>query len=124
MIICLDGLTRVFGIIRVTENVRDLPDEYQAVIEWGRITSVYALETSLCRNNSLHFFSLASTIFHHFVASDDASESFASLKRLHGLMPYFVMKSILRISNPVAMIRGVLDLFLAQPFGGRSLLQR
>lgn len=124
MIICLDGLTRVFGIIRVTENVRDLPDEYQAVIEWGRITSVYASKTSLNGNNSLRFFSLASTIFHHFVASDDASESFASLKRLHGLMPYFVMKSILRISNPVAMIRGVLDLFLAQPFGGRSLLQR
>lgn len=124
MLLFEDGLTRIFGIIRVTENVRDLPDEYQAVIEWGRITSVYALEIVHTGNNLSYFSSLASTIFHHFVAADDASESFASLKRLHGLMPYFVMKSILRISNPVAMIRGVLDLFLAQPFGGRSLLQR
>lgn len=35
-----------------------------------------------------------------------------------------LMKGILRLSNPVGMIRGILDLFLAQPFGGRSLLQR
>ncbi|KAJ7908340.1 hypothetical protein B0H13DRAFT_2233333 [Mycena leptocephala] len=47
-----------------------------------------------------------------------------SLKRVHGLMPYFMLKTALRISNPIAMIRSVLDLFLAQPFGGRSLLQR
>ena len=83
---------------------------------------------------------LASTLFHHFIAADDASENLSGLKRLHGLMPYFVLKGILKISNPVAMIRGwctngglsladlvcvgVLDLFLAQPFGGRSLLQR
>jgi hypothetical protein len=39
-------------------------------------------------------------------------------------MPYFVLKGILKISNPMAMIRGVLDLFLARPFGGQSLLQR
>ena len=70
------------------------------------------------------FVSLASTVFQHFVASDNASESFASLKRIHGLMPYFMLKAALKISNPMGMIRGVLDLFLAQPFGGRSLLQR
>lgn len=68
--------------------------------------------------------SLASTIFQQFVAADAASESFAGLKRIHGLMPYMILKGILRISNPVAMIRGVLDLFTAQPFGGKSLLQR
>ena len=63
-------------------------------------------------------------MFHRFVAADNASESFASLKRIHGLMPYFMLKAALKISNPMSMIRGVLDLFLAQPFGGRSLLQR
>ena len=67
---------------------------------------------------------LASTVFHHFVAADNASESFASLKRIHGMMPYFMLKATLKISNPVAMIRSVLDLFLAQPFGSKSLLQR
>ena len=40
------------------------------------------------------------------------------------MMPYFMLKATLKISNPVAMIRSVLDLFLAQPFGSKSLLQR
>lgn len=40
------------------------------------------------------------------------------------MMPYFVMRSILRISNPIAMLRGILELFLARPFGSTSLLQK
>ncbi|KAI6113658.1 hypothetical protein EV401DRAFT_2103590 [Pisolithus croceorrhizus] len=104
-IIGKDGLMHVFSIIKVTPNVEQLPKNYQAVIEWARI-------------------SLASTLFQTYVASDNSSETFASLKRIHGLMPYFLLKAALKISNPVGMIRGVLDIFLAQPFGGRSLLQR
>ncbi|KAF7355337.1 PX-domain-containing protein [Mycena sanguinolenta] len=100
-----DGLTQIFATVKVTPNVRDLPSNYKAVLEWARM-------------------SLASTVFQQFVASDNASETFASLKRIHGLMPYFMLKAALRISNPIAMIRSVLDLFLVQPFGGRSLLQR
>ncbi|KIP04876.1 hypothetical protein PHLGIDRAFT_75142, partial [Phlebiopsis gigantea 11061_1 CR5-6] len=100
-----DGLTHVFATIKHTPDIRDLPANYKAVIEWARI-------------------SLASTVFQRFVAADNASEAFAGMKRVHGLMPYFMLKAALRISNPVGMIRGVLDLFLAQPFGGRSLLQR
>ncbi|KAJ7507837.1 hypothetical protein B0H11DRAFT_2314475 [Mycena galericulata] len=100
-----DGLTQIFATVKVTPNVRDLPSNYKSVLEWARM-------------------SLASTVFQQFVASDNASETFASLKRIHGLMPYFMLKTALRISNPIAMIRSVLDLFLAQPFGGRSLLQR
>ncbi len=67
---------------------------------------------------------LAATVFQMFVAADTSSETFAQMKRLHGLMPYFVLKGILKVSNPMAMIRGVLDLFLARPFGGQSLIQR
>ncbi|KAM6495865.1 protein of unknown function in PX-proteins (DUF3818) domain containing protein [Amanita muscaria] len=100
-----DGLSRVFGTIKEHPNINDLPDNYKSVIEWARI-------------------SLASTIFHHYIASDDASETFAGLKRIHGLMPYFMLKTALKISNPIGMIRSILDLFLAQPFGGKSLLQR
>ncbi|CAE6523036.1 unnamed protein product [Rhizoctonia solani] len=100
-----DGLSRIFATIKTTQDVRDLPADYRAVLEWARI-------------------SLASTIFQQLVAADSASETLANLKRLHGLMPYFVMKGILKVSNPMAMIRGMLDLFLATPFGGKSLLQR
>ncbi|KAF8138262.1 hypothetical protein EV363DRAFT_1519625 [Boletus edulis] len=100
-----DGLSNVFAIIKVTPYVKQLPDNYQAVLEWARI-------------------SLASTIFQTFVASDNSSETFASLKRVHGLMPYFLLKAALKISSPMGMVRTILDIFLAQPFGGRSLLQR
>ncbi|KAG1754063.1 uncharacterized protein EDB91DRAFT_1243031 [Suillus paluster] len=100
-----DGLSHIFAIIKVTPDVNQLPPNYRAVTEWGRIT-------------------LASTIFQMFVASDTASETFASMKRLHGLMPYFLLRTALKISSPVTMIRTVVDIFLATPFGGRSLLQR
>ena len=100
-----DGLTTIFATVKSTPIAKDLPENYRAVLEWGRIT-------------------LASTIFKNFVASDDASGTLAALKRFHGLMPYFMLKGILRISNPLAMIRGLMDLFMAQPFGGKSLLQR
>lgn len=39
-------------------------------------------------------------------------------------MPYRTMSVILRFSNPMFMVKSILDLFLAQPFGGRSLFQR
>lgn len=57
------------------------------------------------------FLRMASTIFHHYIASDDASESLAGLKRIHGFMPYFMLKAALKISNPVAMIRSAPSLF-------------
>ena len=100
-----DGLTRVFATIKSTPNIEDLPESYRALLAWGRIST-------------------ASTLFSLFVGSDTASDMFGQLKRIHGLMPYFMLRSILRISNPVSMIRSVLDVFLAQPFGQRSLLQR
>lgn len=67
---------------------------------------------------------LASTIYQIFAGSDNSSANFQQLKRIHGMMPYFVMRGILKISNPIAMIRSFLDLFLARPFGQSSLLQR
>lgn len=55
----------------------------------------------------LVMYRLASTIFQQLVASDSASETFTSLKRVHGLMPYFMLKTALRVSNPISMIRGL-----------------
>ena len=40
------------------------------------------------------------------MASDNASDTLASLKRVHGMLPYFILKGILRMTNPMAMIRG------------------
>jgi len=40
------------------------------------------------------------------------------------MIPYTTLKYILRLSNPLAMMRGIIDVFLAQPLGTRSLMQR
>jgi hypothetical protein len=103
-----DGLTRVFATIKVTPDVHGLPANYQAVIEWARISLVVLTSSPLRVLTPVFPRSLASTVFHMFVASDSSSETFSSLKRIHGLMPYFVLKATLKISNPIAMIRSEL----------------
>ncbi|KAJ7591002.1 hypothetical protein C8J56DRAFT_934434 [Mycena floridula] len=94
-----DGLTQIFATVKVTPDIRDLPANYQAVLEWARM-------------------SLAATIFQQLVASDTASETFTSLKRLHGLMPYFMLKAALKVSNPISMIRGQSDVRFSRMFSG------
>ena len=42
-----DGLTHIFAIIKVTEDIRQLPSNFQAVIEWARISYVYHKTTSI-----------------------------------------------------------------------------
>lgn len=39
-------------------------------------------------------------------------------------MPYTALKQVIRFANPAMVMKGVLDLFLAQPLGTRSLAQR
>lgn len=100
-----NGLSHLFQEIRVKNSIRDLKPEYQKFAEWLRIE-------------------VAATIYHLFLAEDNSPELFAQAKRIHSLVPYGVLKNVIRIANPAAVMSGVLDLFLAQPFGARSLLQR
>jgi hypothetical protein len=100
-----NGLSHLFQEIRVKNSIRDLKPEYQKFAEWLRIE-------------------VAATIYHLFLAEDNSPELFAQAKRIHSLVPYQVLKNVIRIANPAAVMSGVLDLFLAQPFGARSLLQR
>jgi len=100
-----EGLSNVFTTIRTCPHVSELPQRYRVLVDWA-VTS------------------LASGLFHIFVGRDTSSQAFAQLKHVHSIMPYFMVRSILRISNPVAMMRAFLDLFLVQPFGQKSLLQR
>ncbi|KIW77517.1 hypothetical protein Z517_09963 [Fonsecaea pedrosoi CBS 271.37] len=100
-----NGLTKLFAEIRSKDKLADLSPEYQKFAEWLRIE-------------------VAATIYHLFLAEDNSPELFAQAKRIHSLVPYTVLKNVIRIANPAAVMSGVLDLFLAQPFGARSLLQR
>lgn len=100
-----NGLSNLFAEIRQKDTIQDLSPEYQKFAEWLRIE-------------------VAATIYHLFLAEDNSPELFAQAKQIHSLLPYTVMKNVIRIANPAAVMSGVLDLFLAQPFGTRSLLQR
>ena len=100
-----NGLTKLFSEIKSKNTIQELSSEYQKFAEWLRIE-------------------VAATIYHLFLAEDNSPELFAQAKRIHSLIPYTLMKNVIRIANPAAVMSGVLDIFLAQPFGTRSLLQR
>ena len=72
----------------------------------------------------LTLFRVAATIYHVFLAEDNSPELLAQARRIHSMMPYTALKQVIRFANPAAVMSGVLDLFLAQPFGARSLAQR
>jgi hypothetical protein len=100
-----NGLTKLFQEIKIKDKIEDLDMEYKKFAEWLRIE-------------------VAATVYHLFLAEDNSPEIFAQAKRIHSLLPYTLLKNVIRIANPAAVMAGVLDLFLAQPFGARSLLQR
>ncbi|KAL8768717.1 MAG: hypothetical protein Q9209_005135 [Squamulea sp. 1 TL-2023] len=100
-----NGLTKLFQEIKDKERIADLSTEYQKFAEWLRIE-------------------VAATIYHLFLAEDNSPELFAQAKRIHSMLPYTALKQVIRFTNPAVVMNGVLDLFLAQPFGARSLAQR
>ncbi|RTE79776.1 hypothetical protein BHE90_005710 [Fusarium euwallaceae] len=100
-----NGLTMLFKEIKEKETIPDLSIQYRKFAEWLRIE-------------------IAAVIYHLFLAEDNSPELFAQAKRIHSLIPYSLMKNVIRIANPAAVMSGVLDIFLAQPFGTRSLMQR
>lgn len=99
-----DGLIKIFGELHDKATVEELTPKFQNFIEWATIE-------------------FAATLYSIFIAHDNSPEIYSQVKRLHHLMPYTLLKGILRYSNPVAVMKGITDLFLAQPFGKRSLMQ-
>ena len=95
----------LFKEIKEKETIGDLSIQYRKFAEWLRIE-------------------IAAVVYHLFLAEDNSPELFAQARRIHSLIPYTMLKNVIRIANPAAVMSGVLDIFLAQPFGTRSLLQR
>lgn len=99
------GLTKLFKEIKMKDNLKDLSIQYQKFAEWLRIE-------------------VAATIYHLFLAEDNSPDLFAQVKRAHSMIPYTLIKNAIRIANPASVMSAVLDIFLAQPLGMRSLLSR
>lgn len=95
----------LFKEIKEKKTIGDLSIQYRKFAEWLRIE-------------------VAAVIYHLFLAEDNSPEVFAQARRIHSLVPYSIIKNVIRIANPAAVMSGILDVFMAQPFGTRSLLQR
>lgn len=65
----------------------------------------------------------ASTIYQMFLGNDNSYSFYTQVRRLHKLIPYSMMSQIMKFTNPVAIMKSMIDLFMAQPFGSYSLLQ-
>nr|POF26387.1 px domain-containing protein [Quercus suber] len=100
-----NGIRDLFGEIKKKDRIADLDPEYKKFAEWLRIE-------------------VAATLYHLFLAEDNSPDLFAQVKRIHGLVPYGALKQVIRFTNPAAVMASVLDIFMAQPLGAKSLLQR
>lgn len=90
--------------LKVKTSMRDLSPMLLSFVEWCKIY-------------------VSSTIYQMFLGNDSGYEFFNQIKRLHKLMPYAVMGQILKLTNPMGIMKAMIDLFMAQPFGSQSLLQ-
>lgn len=97
-------LLALFQEVREKDKVEQLSPTLTSFFEWCKIQ-------------------LSATIYQLFLGNDDSYEFYMHIRRLHRLMPYSVMVQILKFTNPMAIMKGMMDLFMAQPFGGYSLLQ-
>ncbi|EME87176.1 uncharacterized protein MYCFIDRAFT_53868 [Pseudocercospora fijiensis CIRAD86] len=100
-----NGLRNLFAEIKRKDKIADLDPEFRKFAEWLRIE-------------------VAATLYHLFLAEDNSPELFAQAKRIHSLVPYSALKQVIRFTNPAAVMASVLDIFMAQPLGAKSLLQR
>ncbi|GMM57579.1 hypothetical protein DAKH74_041950 [Maudiozyma humilis] len=94
--------------IKEKTSITQLSPIFQDFIEWFKI-----------------YFS--SLIFQTFIGNDNSYGLYTQIRRLHKLMPYTMMEQIVKFTNPMAIMKGMIDLFMAQPpqilGGGQSLLQ-
>ncbi|ODQ83071.1 hypothetical protein BABINDRAFT_80437 [Babjeviella inositovora NRRL Y-12698] len=107
--------------------LHDLNGLHRLFSEFGTATSVADLRTSYLRSFiELMKIEIALTIYEMFLGQDMSREWFKSIKKIHGFFPYTVLSGILRITNPMKLMKAMMDLFLSTsviPFSGKSLMQ-
>lgn len=100
-----DALPKIFMEIKTYKRVEDMSPLVQKFVEWCLVQ-------------------FAELLYDIFVASDSSPEMFSQVKRLHNLMPYNTMRGILKLSNPALIMKKMTELFMATPFGNKSIIQQ
>ena len=103
-----DFFLKLVQEIKVKTKISELSPVLQDFIDWFKIY-------------------VASIIYQLFLGNDNSYGFFKQIRMLHRLMPYTVMEQIVKFTNPISIMKGLIDLFMAQPpqfvKGGQSLLQ-
>lgn len=99
-----DGLDEMVGYLSIS-NVNNLPQELQNTAEWLRIHVALMVRWLLVESP------LADTIFE-------------TVRIIHSIFPYWAVRQALSVANVKHMVQLLLTIFLAQPVGSHSLLQR
>ncbi|OWB54190.1 hypothetical protein B5S28_g35 [[Candida] boidinii] len=105
-----EGINYIFNRLKISKTTKDLPGSIQSFIKLAQIE-------------------IASTIHELFLANDNCADNLKLLKSLHGVFPYKIVSTILRFTNPLHIVKKLIDLFTYQaPLGfsgqkSRSLLQ-
>lgn len=99
-----DGIVEIFDEFKTKSHIGELSPMLRNFMEWCKVE-------------------IAATIYQLFLANDNSYELYSQVRRLHKLMPYSIMINILRFTNPMSIIKTMVDLLMASPFGGKSLLQ-
>ncbi|CCH60056.1 hypothetical protein TBLA_0C02460 [Henningerozyma blattae CBS 6284] len=92
--------------LKEKNSIQKLSNEFKSLIDWFKLF-------------------LSFTIYKVFIGNTDKNSHgfYNQIRRLHKLMPYAMMSQILKISNPMVIMKSLIDLFLVSPFGNYSLLQ-
>ncbi|AAS52364.1 AEL320Wp [Eremothecium gossypii ATCC 10895] len=99
-----DYIMRLFREFKEKEDPSDLSEPLRDFFEWCKIY-------------------ISATTYQVFLGNDNCYDFYYHVRRLHKLMPYTVMSKIMKYTNPMSIMKTMMDLFMARPFGGQSLLQ-
>ncbi|EAL63368.1 hypothetical protein DDB_G0288161 [Dictyostelium discoideum AX4] len=95
-----NGIGYLFGTILQTKNVKDLPPDLSEFIQ------IMIKILSLWMEREMR-----------------DPKQVTKLKRLYMITPITAIKASLNIANPVTLLKGMILMFLAKPFGARNLMQ-
>lgn len=95
---------KIIDEIKTKTHVKDLSPILKDFFEWCKIY-------------------ISSVIYQTFLGNDNSFDFYIQIKRFHKLVPYNVMAKIMKYTNALAVMKSLMDLFMAQPFGRQSLLQ-
>ncbi|KAN0024738.1 hypothetical protein ACTFIV_009147 [Dictyostelium citrinum] len=95
-----NGIGYLFGTILQTKSIKDLPPDLSEFIQ------IMIKILSLWMEREMR-----------------DPKQVTKLKRLYMITPITAIKASLNIANPVTLLKGMILMFLAKPFGARNLMQ-